>query len=82
MIQKIKAWVERNITDRDTAYDKGWNDGHRHATDEIRGLNFYTREQLENVYALGLKDGKQIGLGIAREQASKSLLEILRQQNK
>lgn len=41
----------------------------------------YTREQLENAYRLGYTDGKRDGLTIAREQATKSLKEILKWQN-
>lgn len=44
--------------------------------------NTYTREQLENAYKLGYNDGKHDGLAIARDQATKSLKEILWQQNK
>jgi len=42
----------------------------------------YTREQLEQAYTLGNNDGKRDGLTIAREQATKSLKEILWHQNK
>jgi flagellar biosynthesis/type III secretory pathway protein FliH len=42
----------------------------------------YTREQLEQAYTLGYNDGKRDGLTIAREQATKSLKEILWHQNK
>lgn len=42
---------------------------------------FYTRSQLENAYKLGYTDGKRDGLAIARNQAVKSLKEILWQQN-
>lgn len=41
----------------------------------------FTRDQLENAYKLGYNDGKRDGLSIAREQATKSLKEILWQQN-
>lgn len=41
----------------------------------------YTREQLANAYKLGYNDGRRDGLAVAREQASKSLKEILWQQN-
>jgi hypothetical protein len=41
----------------------------------------YSREQLEKVYILGYNDGKRDGLSIAREQATKSLKEIVWQQN-
>lgn len=42
----------------------------------------YTREQLEKAFLLGYTDGKRDGLTVAREQATKSLKEILWQQNK
>lgn len=42
----------------------------------------YTRKQLENAYKLGYNDGKHDGLAIARDQATKSLKEILQWQNK
>ena len=41
----------------------------------------YTREQLENAYQLGYTDGRKDGLAIAREQATRSLREILKSQN-
>lgn len=41
----------------------------------------FSREQMENVYLLGYNDGKRDGLAVAREQATKSLKEILWQQN-
>lgn len=58
---------------------RGWFRRKRKVSHNIKGL--YTREQLENVYKLGYNDGKRDGLAIAREQASKSLKEILWQQN-
>lgn len=41
----------------------------------------YTQEQVENAYILGYNDGKRDGLAIARQQATKSLKEILQWQN-
>ena len=45
----------------------------------------YTREQvlslMEKARAIGYTDGKRDGLAIAREQATKSLREILKSQN-
>lgn len=45
----------------------------------------YTQEELgillENAYKVGYTDGRRDGLAIAREQATKSLKEILWQQN-
>lgn len=45
-------------------------------------ISGYTEEQLEKVYRLGYTDGRRDGLSIAREQATKSLKEILWQQQK
>lgn len=42
----------------------------------------FTRDQLEKAFILGYNDGKRDGLTIARQQATKSLKEILWQQNK
>lgn len=42
----------------------------------------FTFQQLENAYKLGYTDGKRDGLAIAREQATRSLREILKSQNK
>lgn len=42
----------------------------------------YTREQLNNAYKLGYTDGRRDGLTIAREQATNSLREILKQSNR
>lgn len=42
----------------------------------------YTFQQLENAYKLGYTDGKRDGIIIAREQATRSLREILKVQNK
>lgn len=41
----------------------------------------YDREQMEQVYRIGYNDGKRDGLSIARQQATKSLKEILSWQN-
>lgn len=41
----------------------------------------YTRDSVEKAYLLGYNDGKRDGLTIARQQATKSLKEILWQQN-
>lgn len=70
MIKKIRNWWYRRKGDFGVV--KVYN-----APEES-----YTRQQLENAYKLGLTDGKQEGLRIAREQAQKSLQEILRHQNK
>lgn len=66
MWQKIKTlWTKRREKHNDTEVVQ----------------NTYTREQLENAYKLGYNDGKRDGLAIARVQATKSLKEILWQQN-
>lgn len=41
----------------------------------------YTMQQMENAFMLGYNDGKRDGLAIARQQALKSLKEILWAQN-
>lgn len=70
MIRKIIKWwkLRRPVT----AYEDNL----------LRPETYYTREQLENAYRLGYTDGRKDGLTIAREQATKSLKEILWQQNK
>jgi hypothetical protein len=67
MIQKIKRWW----------HQRKFN---KHITKAVKNET-YTREQMEKVYYLGYNDGKRDGLAIAREQATKSLKEILWQQN-
>lgn len=37
----------------------------------------YTREQMEKAYNLGYNDGRRDGIAIARDQATKSLQELL-----
>jgi hypothetical protein len=71
MIRKIKLW---------------WlNKRHKTPEIEVTGTSVlegtYTYEQLENAYILGYNDGKRDGLSIARQQATKSLKEILSWQN-
>lgn len=41
----------------------------------------YSEEQVETAYKLGYNDGRKDGLTVAREQATKSLKEILWAQN-
>jgi hypothetical protein len=67
MFKKIRAWFKRKQKVEVT----------------IDGIpqEGYTYEQLENAYKLGYNDGKIEGLSIARVQATKSLKEILWQQN-
>lgn len=67
MIKKIKQWYYNRKTKQQLG---------------VEGSNLYTREQIEKVYLLGYNDGKRDGLAIAREQATKSLKEILQWQNK
>lgn len=66
MIKKIKLWWK--------------NRGRKSEPTEV-DPNSFTREQLENAYNVGYNDGKRDGLTIARVQATKSLKEILWQQN-
>lgn len=70
MIQKIKNWL-RLRRDRKVAVK---------LAQEYVG-DVHTRQQVEKAYVLGYNDGKRDGLAIAREQATKSLKEILWQQN-
>ena len=70
MIQKIKQWL-KNRKLRKVSRQLG-----------SEGVDVYTREQVEKVYYLGYNDGKRDGLSIAREQATRSLREILKSQNK
>lgn len=67
MIKKIKQWYYNRKTKQQLG---------------VEGSDYYTREQMEKVYLLGYNDGKRDGLAIAREQATKSLKEILQWQNK
>lgn len=75
MITKIKQWMQlwKLKRNRKAANAKVFIEG--------KG-DFYTREQLEKSYALGYNDGKRDGLAIAREQATKSLKEILWREQK
>lgn len=58
----------------------------KHFKRDEQSNDSFTREQLEKAqrlgYDIGYNDGKRDGLAIAREQATKSLKEILWQQNK
>ena len=66
MIKKIKQWYLNK----------------RYGKPEVAPESLsYTYEQLENAYKLGYNDGKRDGLSIARQQATKSLKEILSWQN-
>lgn len=67
MIKKIKQWYYNRKTKQKLG---------------VEGSDYYTREQMEKVYLLGYNDGKRDGLAIAREQATRSLREILKSQNK
>lgn len=66
MIKKIRNWLKRRRLPE--------------VTPEL-----YTREEvlraMERAKAIGYNDGKRDGLTVAREQATKSLKEILWQQN-
>jgi hypothetical protein len=67
MLKKIKQWWK--LRKRVNTYESDFGGP-------------ITREQVENAYLLGYNDGRKDGLTIAREQATKSLKEILWQQNK
>ena len=70
MIQKIKQWLKTRRSES-LPTDKP---------------ELYTRRQVElivdDAVSAAYNDGKRDGLAIAREQATKSLKEILWQQNK
>lgn len=67
MIEKIKSW---------------WTSRRqKHNATEVAPTSF-TREQLENAYRVGYNDGRRDGLSIARQQAMKSLQEIVKQSNR
>lgn len=71
MIRKIKLWwLNRRHKTPETEVT---------TTSVLDGT--YTYEQLENAYSIGYNDGKRDGLSIARQQATKSLKEILSWQN-
>lgn len=66
MLQKILSWFNnRKLKNTGT---------------EVRPET-YSREQLEKAFVLGYNDGKRDGLAVAREQATRSLREILKSQN-
>lgn len=67
MIRKIKQW---------------WTNRKKKLDIPSYMKDTYTMQQMESAYRLGYNDGKRDGLNIAREQATKSLKEILWQQNK
>lgn len=68
MIRKIKQWwIHRYHPERESVKQY-----------ERIG---YSYEELEKAYKLGYNDGKRDGLSVARQQATKSLKEILWQQN-
>ena len=73
MIENIKQWM----SDR----RKRKLEAPSYNTDESVQPETFSREQMENAYLLGYNDGKRDGLTVAREQATKSLKEILWQQN-
>lgn len=71
MIQKIKQWWKLHRVQR--VFPEAKLNQEQPET--------YTREQLEKAFQLGYNDGRRDGLAIAREQATKSLKEILWQSN-
>lgn len=66
MVKKIKQWYYNRKIKKQLGAE---------------GSDLYTRTQMENAYRLGYNDGRRDGLAIAREQATKSLSEILKKQN-
>jgi hypothetical protein len=77
MIRKIKQWwlgykIRRS---EGTAYSLG-------QPEVAPKSDVYTYEQLKKAYNLGYTDGKRDGLAIARQQAVKTMKEILWAQNK
>lgn len=67
MIRKLKQWWHR----------------HRNQPSVIKNTQkMYTYEQVKKAMDIAFTDGKRVGLEIAKQQAAKSLGEILRQQNK
>jgi ribonuclease I len=74
MLKKVRRWF---------LIRKFYREGKRANADAfIAGEGeFYTREQMEAAFKLGYTDGKRDGLSVAREQATKSLKEILSWQN-
>lgn len=66
MIEKIKAKFRRNKTTPVVP---------EYTTEGVKKL-------VNDAYKIGYNDGKRDGLSVAREQAAKSLKEILWQQNK
>ena len=69
MLNKIKQW---------------WNNYRAKGLEPVQSgvdMSVFTLEQVENAYKLGYTDGKRDGLTIARIQATKSLKEILWEQN-
>lgn len=76
MIRKIKQWwlgykIRRS---EGTAYSLS-------QPEVAPESDMYTYEQLENAYRIGYNDGRAEGLSVARQQAVKSLKEILSWQN-
>lgn len=72
MIRKLKAWLERRKANKMMAdrFDAG-----------MPLPETYSREQVETAYNMGFKDGRKDGLAIAKDQALRSLKDILKQQN-
>lgn len=70
MLKKIKQWFRDRAVRRDPT-----------VLSIKEEVETYTRKQMEQAYKLGYNDGKRDGLTVAREQATKSLKEILWQQN-
>lgn len=78
MLKKIKQWLYDRRCKAQLAKEMSELMG---TSDQQTPTELYTREQVEKVYNIGYNDGKNDGLAIAREQATKSLKEILQWKN-
>lgn len=70
MINKIKQWLRDRRAKRDPT-----------VLSMREEPVTYSEEHLDNAYRLGYNEGRRDGLSIARQQATKSLKEILTWQN-
>ena len=86
MLEKIKQFWRRHKPDHYNNYSRGYADGKRDGEEKFRGREIYTQDAVSKLvrdaYSIGYNDGRSDGLSIARRQATKSLKEILWQQNK
>lgn len=79
MIRKTKQWLKRFSWK--AGYDEGIADTHEMMSTTRLHPNHYTQEQFDNGMAIAYNDGKRDGLAIARQQATRSLQAILKEQN-